>query len=96
VRAQGDGGSLRARAGAGIGPVVTASGVGRGAVGGGLTCDTCVGGGGGNSGALVLVCRVRRSVNAFAELRGRLAAISWTYFQGEMLPGLRGAWGCGV
>jgi hypothetical protein len=77
VRAQGDVGSLRARVGAGIGPtcMVTAFGVGGGAVGGGLTCDTCGEERGGKSGALVLVCRVRRFAYALRELREVLAGV---------------------
>ena len=48
----------------------------------------------GNSGALLCVCCVRRAASALRELRETLAVVSWTYFSGEMLPGLR--WAVGV
>jgi hypothetical protein len=82
VRAQGDGGSLCARAGAGIGPMVTASGVGRGGCWWWSNMRYVWLGEGGNSGALLRVCRVRRSVSALRELQGTLAGVSWTYFAG--------------
>ena len=49
----------------------------------------------GNSGAPLRVCRVHRALGALRELWELLAGASWTYLQGEMLPGLRGAWGRG-